>query len=432
MIIVDNALKRREEEGNPIRVAIVGAGNIGRVMTLQIEKFVKGMKLVAIANRTLKNAERAYRQAGIESTKEVETVAQLENSIATGQYAVTNDPSLLCKAEGIEAIIEATGEVEFGAHVAFQAIENRKHIVIMNAELDATLGPILKEYADRAGVIITNADGDQPGVIMNLFRFVKSIGCDPVLAGNIKGLQDHYRTPETQKQFAEKNDLTPKMATSFADGTKISMENAVVANATNFKVGKRGMYGPQCDHVRETVSLFPMDQMLNGGLVDYILGAEPGPGVFILGYNDHPTVQLTLKTLKMGDGPLYVFYVPYHLPHLEAHLTLARAVLFNDATIAPIAGPVCDVITIAKRNLKVGETLDGIGGFTCYGDIENYGVSRAENLLPMGLSEGCYLKRDIPINQAISYNDVRLPEGRLSDKLRAEQDAHFSTASPPR
>lgn len=429
MIIVDNALKRREEERNPIRVAIVGAGNIGRVMTLQIEKYVTGMKLVAIANRTLKNAEKAYRQAGIDSINEVEAVAQLEKSITMGQYAITNDPSLLCKAEGIEAIIEATGEVEFGAHVAFQAIENRKHIIIMNAELDATLGPILKVYADRAGVIITNADGDQPGVIMNLFRFVKSIGCDPVLAGNIKGLQDHYRTPETQKQFAEKNDLTPKMATSFADGTKISMENAVVANATGFKVGKRGMYGPRCDHVKETVSLFPMDQLLNGGLVDYILGAEPGPGVFVLGYNDHPTVQLTLKTLKMGDGPLYVFYVPYHLPHLEAHLTMARAVLFNDATIAPIAGPVCDVITIAKRNLEAGETLDGIGGFTCYGDIENYSISRAENLLPMGLSEGCYLKRDIPINQAISYNDVRLPEGRLCDKLRAEQDAHFPAAT---
>ena len=208
--------------------------------------------------------------------------------------------------------------------------------------------------------------------------------------------------------------------------------NAVVANATGFKVGKRGMYGPRCDHVREAVTLFPMDQLLNGGLVDYILGAEPGPGVFVLGYNDHPIVQINLKTLKMGDGPLYVFYVPYHLPHLEAHLTLARAVLFNDATIAPIAGPVCDVITIAKRNLKAGETLDGIGGFTCYGDIENYGVSRTENLLPMGLSEGCYLKRDIPKDMAISYNDVRLPEGRLSDKLRTEQDVRFSTATPPR
>jgi predicted homoserine dehydrogenase-like protein len=429
MIIVDNALKRREEEHKPIHFAMVGAGNIGRVITLQIEKYVTGMKLVAIANRTLANAERAYREAEVDSIKKVKTVAQLENSIATGQCAITNDPSLLCKAQGIEAIIEATGEVEFGAHVAMKAIENRKHIIIMNAELDATLGPLLKYYADRAGVIITNADGDQPGVMMNLFRFVKSIGCNPVLAGNMKGLQDHYRTPETQKQFAEKNDLTPKMATSFADGTKISMENAVVANATGFKVGKRGMYGPRCDHVSEAVSLFPMDKMLNGGLVDYILGAEPGPGVFVLGHNDHPTVQLTLKTLKMGDGPLYVFYVPYHLPHLEAHLTVARAVLFNDATIAPIAGPVCDVITIAKRNLEAGEILDGIGGFTCYGDIENYEVSRAENLLPMGLSEECYLKRDIAMNRAITYNDVRLPEGRLSDKLRAEQDAQFPAAT---
>ena len=429
MIIVDSALKRREEENNPIHVAMVGAGNIGRALTIVIEKYITGMKLVAIANRTLAHAEKAYRQAEIDSIKKVETVAQLESSIAKGHYAITSDPSLLCKAKGIEAIIEATGEVEFGAHVATGAIENRKHIVIMNAELDATIGPILKVYADRADVVITNVDGDQPGVMMNLFRFVKTIGCRPVLAGNIKGLQDHYRTPETQKEFAEKNDLTPKMATSFADGTKISMENAVVANATGFRVGKRGMYGPRCDHVSETVSLFPMDQLLNGGLVDYILGAEPGPGVFVLGYNDHPVVQINLRTLKMGDGPLYAFYVPYHLPHLEPPITVARAVLFKDAAIAPIAGPVCDVITIAKRNLKAGETLDGIGGFTCYGVIENYEISRAENFLPMGLSEGCCLKRDISINQAISYNDVRLPEGRLSDKLRAEQDTRFSTAT---
>jgi len=429
MIIVDTALKRREEERNPIHVAMTGAGNIGRALTLVIEKYITGMKLVAIANRTLANAEKAYRQAEVDSINKVETVAQLENSIAMRQYAITNDPSLICKARGIEAIIEATGEVEFGAHVAMEAIENRKHIIIMNAELDATLGPILKVYADRAGVIITNADGDQPGVMMNLFRFVKTIGCRPVLAGNIKGLQDHYRTPETQKEFAEKNDLTPKMATSFADGTKISMENAVVANATGFKVGKRGMYGPRCAHVSEAVSLFPMDQLLNGGLVDYILGAEPGPGVFVLGHNDHPVVQINLRTLKMGDGPLYAFYVPYHLPHLEPPITVARAVLFKDAAVTPLAGPVCDVITIAKRNLEAGEILDGIGGFTCYGDIENYEVSRAENLLPMGLSEGCCLKRDISMNRAITYDDVRLPEGRLSDKLRAEQDAHFSTAT---
>jgi predicted homoserine dehydrogenase-like protein len=249
------------------------------------------------------------------------------------------------------------------------------------------------------------------------------------LAGNIKGLQDHYRTPETQKSFAEKHHITPQMATSFADGTKISMENAIVANATGFKVGKRGMYGPECAHVSETVNLFPMDQILDGGLVDYILGAEPGPGVFALGYNDHPVRQGYMKYFKMGEGPLYAFYVPYHLPHLEVPLTVARAVLFQDAAVAPISGSVCDVITVAKRDLKAGEVLDGIGGFTCYGVIENSDVCLAENLLPMGLSEECRLTCDISKDNAISYMDVELPSGRLCDKLRQEQNAYFIAKS---
>lgn len=421
MIIIDSALEKREKEGNPIRVAMVGAGNIGRGITLQIENHCIGMRLVAIANRTLANAERAYKGAGVGSINKVATVAQLENSISKGQCAITSDVSLICEANGIDAIIEATGEVEFGAHVVMKAIENRKHIILMNAELDATIGPLLKYYADRAGVIVTNADGDQPGVLMNLLRWVKSVGYNPVLAGNMKGLQDHYRTPETQKQFAEKNQLTAKMATSFADGTKISMENAVVANATGFKVGKRGMHGPPCSHVSEAVNLFPSDQMLNGGLVDYILGAEPGPGVFVIGHDDHPGRQLYMRHLKMGDGPLYVFYIPYHLPHLEVQFTVARAVLFNDTTIAPLAGPVCEVITIAKRDLRAGEILDGIGGFTCYGTIENTSESRSHNLLPMGLSEGCRLKRDIGKDDAIAFEDVALPAGRLCDKLWFDQ-----------
>ena len=146
---------------------------------------------------------------------------------------------------------------------------------------------------------------------MNLYRWVDTIGYKPVLAGNIKGLQDHYRTPETQKGFADAVKQKPKMITSFADGTKISMEMAVVANATGFRVGKRGMYGPECKHVTEAVNLFPMDQLMNGGIVDYVLGAEPGPGVFVLGYNDNPIKQQYAQYLKMGDGPLYVFYVFY-------------------------------------------------------------------------------------------------------------------------
>ncbi|HID63288.1 MAG TPA: NAD(P)-dependent oxidoreductase [Anaerolineae bacterium] len=427
MIIIDRALEKRHQEGNPIRVAMVGAGYMGRGIALQIITATVGMDLVAISNRTLSGAERAYSQAGVESVKTVETVAQLEEAIAQGQYAITDDALLLCQAEGIDAVIEVTGTIEFGAHVVLKAIENGKHVILMNAELDATLGPILKVYADRAGVVITNSDGDQPGVIMNLYRFVKAIGCKPVLAGNIKGLHDPYRTPETQRGYAAKYHQKPQMVTSFADGTKISMEMAVVANATGFKVGTRGMYGPHCAHVNDALTLFPMGQLLHGGLVDYVVGAKPTPGVFVLGYNDHPIQQLYMKYYKMGDGPLYVFYTPYHLCHLEVPLTVARAVLFQDAAVAPIAGPVCEVITTAKRDLKAGEVLDGLGGFTCYGLLENSEVCQAENLLPMGLSPGCRLKRDVPRDQVITYADVELPAGRLCDKLQAEQNAYFAS-----
>ena len=403
MIIVDRALEKRAKDDNPIRVAMVGAGNIGRGIAYQIENHCVGMDLVAIANRTLANAELAYTRAGVGPISEVQTADQLDDAIARGRRTITDDASLVCQAEGVEAIIEATGEVEFGAHLAMKAIDNGKHIILMNAELDATVGPLLKVYADRAGVVVTNADGDQPGVIMNLYRWVQSAGYNPVLAGNIKGLQDHYRTPETQKGFAEKNELTAKMATSFADGTKISMENAVVANATGFTVGKRGMYGPECDHVSEAVNLFPVERLLDGGLVDYILGAEPGPGVFILGYDDDPARQLYMRHLKMGDGPLYAFYVPYHLPHLEVQFTVARAVLFNDATIAPIERPVCDVVTLAKRDLQAGETLDGIGGVSLYGTIGNIGVGLYQNLLPLGGFARGHFYSAIPKNKTTTF-----------------------------
>jgi predicted homoserine dehydrogenase-like protein len=426
MIIVDTALKQREREGNPIRVAIIGAGYMGRGTVLQIETAMTGMRVAAVSNRTISEAERAYAQAGIETVTTVETVAQLEEAVVSGRPAITDDAYLLCQAEGIDAVVEATGEVEFGARVTLKAIEHGKHVILMNAELDATVGPLLKTYADRAGVVLSNADGDQPGVVMNLVRFVQTIGYNPVLAGNIKGLQDPYRTPQTQAAFAAKYNQKPKMITSFADGTKISMEMAIVANATGFKVGQRGMYGPRCQHVSEAPGLFPLDKLLDGGLVDYVLGAEPGPGVFVLGYNDHPAKQQYMSYFKMGEGPLYVFYTPYHLPHLEAPLTVARAVLFKDAAVAPLGWPVCDVITLAKRDLKAGEVLDGIGGFTCYGSLENTDVSLPQQLLPMGLADGCRLKRDVNRDRALTYADIELPEGRWCDKLRAEQTAKFA------
>ena len=425
MIIVDTALEERERAGTPIRVALIGAGYMGRGIAYQLLTATRGMRLVVIANRTVAEAERAYREAGFPSTHSVDSAADLDDAIESGRLAVTGNALAACESTLVDVVIESTGEVEFGAEVALRAIAHGKHLVLMNAELDATIGPLLKHKADAAGVIVTNADGDQPGVIMNLYRFVRSVGFQPVLAGNIKGLQDPYRTPETQKGFAEKYHQKTRMVTSFADGTKISMEMAVVANATGHRVGQRGMYGPRCSHVKDALSLFPIDQLLNGGIVDYILGAEPSPGVFVLGYNEAPIPRRYMTYHKMGDGPLYAFYTPYHLCNFEVPLTVARAVLFKDATIAPLGAPVCEVMTCAKRDLRAGEALDGIGGFLTYGVLENRDVFEEGGYLPMGLAEGCRLVRDITRDTPIEYRDVEVPAGRLADRLRAEQNRLF-------
>jgi predicted homoserine dehydrogenase-like protein len=426
MVIVDTALEKRERENRPVRVGLVGAGYMGRGIALQFLTPLAGMRLVAIANRTLSQAQRAYREAGAADAVVVKGIRQLESAISEGRYAVTEDPMLLCEAGNIDVIIEATGEIEFGAAVVLKAIGHGKHVVLMNAELDATIGPILKVHADRAGVVITNTDGDEPGVAMNLYRFVKTVGMRPVLAGNLKGMIDPYRTPETQREFAERNKQKPVMITSFADGTKLSMELTVLANATGFRVARRGMFGHKCAHIRDALKLFPPELFRDGGLVDYVLGAEPHTGAFVMGLEENPIRRQYLDYFKMGDGPLYVFYTPYHLPHVQIPTTVARAALFGDATVAPLGKPVCSVLAVAKRDLKKGETLDGIGGFTCYGVIENAETAREGNLLPMGISEGCRLRSDVAKDRAIAYSDVELPAGRLCDRLVEEQNAHFN------
>ncbi len=429
MIIVDTALERREAEGNPIRVGMIGAGFMGRGIALQIVNNVPGMRLVAISNRNIEGARRAYAEAGIADVDTVETTAELEDAIRSGRPAVTDDPFVVCEAEGIDAIIEVTGAIEFGAHVVMSAIKHGKHVVMMNAELDGTVGAILNVYADRAGVVITNADGDQPGVMMNLYRFVKGIGVKPVMCGNIKGLHDPYRNPTTQESFARQWKQKAPMVTSFADGSKISFEQAIVANATGMRVAKRGMFGPTVEagtSIQEAVDLFPVDELLKGnGIVDYVVGASPGPGVFVLGTHDDPAQQHYLNLYKLGAGPLYCFYTPYHLCHFEVHNTVARAVLFGDATLAPAGAPQVEVVATAKIELKEGQELDGIGYYMTYGQAENAEVAHAENLLPMGLAEGCRLKRDIAKDEVLTYADVEVPAGRLCDDLRAEQDAFF-------
>lgn len=425
MIIVDTALAKRVAEGNPVRVVIAGAGYSGRRIAYQIMRAVPGLRVVAVANRTVASAHAALADAGATDIRVVSRASELDDAIRRGQPCVTEDPAVLCAADNVDLVIECTGTVEPGARTVLAAIEHRKHVVLMNVELDATVGPILKAKAIRQGVVYTNTDGDEPGVAMNMIRFVRSIGLTPVVAGNLKGLYDPYRTPDTQREFAERARQKATTMTHFADGTKLSMELNVLANGTGFKVGRRGMYGPALAHVNEAAAFY-RDRLAAGGMVDFTVGAAPSNGAFVVGHTEDPVRMDYLKYLKMGDGPLYVFYTPFHLPHLEIPNTAARAALLHDAAVTPIGPPSCDSVAIAKRNLKAGETLDGIGGFTAYALLENYEVSRAEQLLPMGLAEGCRLRHDVPKDQAIRFTDVEVPPGRLSDGLRREQDQFFS------
>ncbi len=418
---VDTALIEREATGRPIRVGIIGAGGAARAIALQLGTPVPGIRLVALANRTPANGERALREAGIAEWKRVDSARQANAEIARGRAVLAEDPLALTGCESIDLVLEATGTVEYAARLVLDAIRHGKHVVIANAELDSVVGPILKAKADQAGVVLTNTDGEEPGVAMTLFRYLRSVGLRPVAAGNLKGLVDYYRNPDTQRAFAVRTNQDARKVTSFADATKLSMETTIVANATGFQAGRRGMYGPACQHVREMAHLLPADQMLGTGLVDYALGAEPHTGAFVIVHEDSPLKKAQMAYYKLGDGPFYVFYSPYHLPHIQVASTIGRAVIQHDATVTPLAGPVCEVLTLAKRDLKAGERLDGIGGFCCYGLIDNTAAARRIDALPMSLSEGCVLRCDIAKDQAISLADVEQPERPVVETLWREQ-----------
>jgi predicted homoserine dehydrogenase-like protein len=418
---IHNMLKMREQHGRPIRVGMIGAGATGRAIALQLGTPIPGIRLAGIANRTPAHAERALREAGIEKWESAETAKDAAARIGRGALVLTDDPQVLTRCDAVDLIVEVTGSVDFAASVVLDAIAHGKAVAMVNAELDSLVGPVLKARADEAGVVLTHTDGDEPGVAMTLMRYVQSIGLRPVAGGNIKGMVDHYRTPDTQRGWAEKYDQDVKKVTSFADATKLSMETTVLANATGFGVARRGMVGPACGYVRELAQLLPPEPMLGGGIVDYCVGAAPHTGAFVVFHETNPLKQAQLAYYKMGDGPFYVLYTPFHLPHIQLPSTIARAVIHRDPTVAPLAGPVCEVVSVAKRDLKAGERLDGVGGFCCYGLIENRATARAINALPIAMSEDCVLRRDIAKDSVVGFDDVIAPPARLVDTLWQEQ-----------
>jgi predicted homoserine dehydrogenase-like protein len=427
MIVIDSALQEREAKQRPIRVAIVGAGFMCQGLSNQIAHSVPGMRLVAISNRRVGRALEVFRYSGYGDVAIAERQSELDAAIRANRPVATEDAFLMSRSEFVDVLVDTTGSVEFGAHVVLEAFKHGKDVILMNAEIDATIGPILQVYAKKYDVILSACDGDEPGLQMNLYRWVKGLGLTPRVIGNVKGLQDPYRNPTTQEGFAKRWQQNPAMVTSFADGTKISCEQAVVANATGFKVKSRGMSRglEYRGDIMQIGKLYDIDELrLLGGIVDYVVGT-PLTKVYVLAEHPDPKQQHYLSLYKMGDGPLYSFFIPYHLVHFEVPNAIARVVLFRDAIAPPRGGPLVEVCAVAKRDLKAGETLDDYGMYMTYGEAVNVDEMSRCRYLPEGLVEGCKLRRDVKKDNVLTYGDVELPPGRLADRLRAEQYRHF-------
>ncbi|HHW01954.1 MAG TPA: NAD(P)-dependent oxidoreductase [Thermoanaerobacterales bacterium] len=426
MLNLNTRLKQLEESGKKINIGLVGAGQMGRGMTSQMF-CMKGIRPAVISDINLDNAKKAYTLAGINSDDiaVAKTPSEAEEAMSRNKYVVTDNFEVVTKALPVDVVIDATGVPEVGAEIALESIYNGKHIVMLNVETDVTVGPILKKMADSAGVVYTVSAGDEPGAIKELYDFADGMGFEVVVAG--KGKNNPLNldaNPDTVREKAEAQKMNPKMLASFVDGTKTMVEMTAVSNAIGFLPTKRGMIGPKAT-VKELPKLLSLKE--EGGIleryqvVEYINGIAPG--VFVIVRTNLPAILEEMAYLSMGEGPNYVLYRPYHLTSIETPLSAARAYIYHEPTIAPKGAPVSETVTVAKKDLKAGEHLDGIGGFTIYGVIDTYENARKQNALPIGLvNKNVVLKKDVKKGETITYDMVTLDESSLILQLRRMQE----------
>jgi predicted homoserine dehydrogenase-like protein len=425
-------LAELEKQGKPIYAGIVGAGQMGRGLVSQMIS-MKGMRPVVVVDVVPDNAKNAYREAGLTEGKdfaEAETIAEGNKLLASGKFVVTTNNELATKCDAIHCTVDATGVPEAGAKIAMDAINNKKHIVMLNVETDVCIGHILYKLAGNAGVIYSGSAGDEPGAVLELYDFADALGFEVRVIGKGKNnVIDYDCTPETVAEEAKRKGASAKMICSFKDGTKTMVEMTAMANATGFLPDVPGAHGPAAQ-VKDLPDLLSLKSEGRGGIlssyrtVEYINGIAPG--VFIIIASKLPDINHELSYLSMGSGPNYVLYRPYHLTSLETPLTVAKACLDHVPSIVPRFGLVAETGTIAKRDLKAGEKLDGIGGFTIRGTFVSAKEAKEKNILPMGLvDKNTEILRDIKKGEPITYADVKLDESTLMVQLRKLQDALF-------
>ncbi len=427
MYEIDSKLETLETAGTPIRVSLIGAGQMGKDIVAQISE-MKGISCDIIVDINTEIALDALKQAKYQGeTVIAETVKEAEEAISAGKKVVTTNYQIAIMTNQIQSVIDATGSPEMGARVTMDCIRYQKHIVMMNVECDITIGPILRKLCEKAGIVYSLTAGDEPGSIIEVYRFSKALGFDVVAAGKGKNNPlDIYANPgmEEWKNKAAARDMNPRMLVEFVDGSKTMIEMCAVSNATGLIPDVRGMHGPKCN-VKDLTKVFSLKEqggILNKtGVVDFGIG-DINPGVFVIVTTQNKRIIDGLIQRDMGTGPNYLLYRPYHLCSIETPITAAQAVLYGESTAHPMDHLTSECITIAKTDLKAGQTLDGIGEYCYRASIELADVARDGNMLPVGLAKGAKLKCDVKIDTIITYDMVELDDRSVLLQLRRMQD----------
>lgn len=427
MYEIDTKLEELEKAGMSIRVGLIGAGQMGKDIVAQIES-MKGISCDIVVDIETDIARDAYAQACCKAeVVSADTLEEAEEALAAGKKVVTTDYRIAVRCSSVTNIIDATGSPEMGARVTMECIFYKKHIVMMNVECDITIGPLLRKLCEKAGIVYSLTAGDEPGSIIEVYRFAKALGFEVVAAGKGKNNPlDIYAHPGMQewKEKAEKRQMNPRMLIEFVDGSKTMIEMCAVSNATGLKPDVRGMHGPNCN-VKDLAKIFSLKEqggiLEHSGVVDFGIG-DINPGVFVIVTTDNQRIIDGLIQRDMGEGPNYLLYRPYHLCSIETPITAVQAAVYGEATAYPMDHLTSECITIAKKDLKAGEVLDSIGEYCYRASIELAEIAREGKMLPVGLAKGAKLKVDIKKDDVITYDMVELNENSVLLQLRRMQD----------
>ncbi len=422
-------LAARAEAGKPIRVGVIGSGEMGTDLVTQ-GSLMQGIEIVAISTRRPHTAREAMTIAFGDDSRatEADSVSQVTAAIEAKKIAITSN-ELLVTNPLIDVVIDATGKPGVAADYDLMAMQHGKHLVMMNVEADVTIGPYLKREADRLGVTYSLGAGDEPSSCMELIEFVSAMGHPIVAAGKGKNNPlNHDAVPDDYREEATRRNMNPRMLVEFVDGSKTMVEMCAIANATGLVPDVPGMHGPKADRDDMVKVLIPKADggILNKkGVVDYTVGKGVAPGVFVIVEAEHPRIIERMDDLHIGKGPYYSFFRPYHLTSLEVPLTCARIMLYGRPDMVPMAQPVAEVCAVAKRDLAVGEIFDAIGE-TCYRSFTlTIGDARAKQAMPVGLLEGGKVLKPVKKGELLTRDNAAADPGTNLYRLRKLQDAMF-------